>query len=127
MTTRYELWPEVEAIDEDRDHYQTIPLICGAITTMESMQDTIELAESITRTQQEDLSGEIIQIPWAVKDILQQRPDLTNEQAKCVLQQLAQFHDASIGINWDVIDEMAEELFPEPSNESHNQPHGDCQ
>ena len=127
MTTHYKLWLEVEAIDEDRDHYETIPLICGAITTMESMQDTIELAESITRTQQEDLSGEIIQIPWAVKDILQQRPDLTNEQAKRVLQQLVQCHDASIGINWDVIDDVAEKLFPESAKESHNQPQGECQ
>lgn len=53
-----------------------------------------------------------ISITWHVDDVLQQRPDLTREQARQVLRELDRDHDATVGINWDVIDCTAETLFP---------------
>ena len=50
---------------------------------------------------------------WHVDDVLNQRPDLTEEQSCEVLAFIAKTFDANIGINWDVIDSAAEYLFPE--------------
>jgi hypothetical protein len=50
---------------------------------------------------------------WHVDDVLNQRPDLTEEQSCEVLALIAHNFDANIGINWDVIDSAAEYLFPE--------------
>lgn len=54
-----------------------------------------------------------IAIYWHIKDIQNVRSDLSTEQACIVLQHLKKNHDASIGINWDVIDYAADILFPE--------------
>ena len=54
-----------------------------------------------------------ISITWGIEDVLQQRPDLTDQQAREVLQCLDRNHDATIGINWDVIDCVCEEMHPE--------------
>jgi hypothetical protein len=51
---------------------------------------------------------------WHIDDVRQERPDLTEEQAWSVLQACEDRHDANIGINWEVIQMHAEELFPEP-------------
>ena len=50
---------------------------------------------------------------WHVDDVLNQRPDLTEEQSCEVLAFIAKNFDANIGINWYVIDSAAEYLFPE--------------
>lgn len=60
-----------------------------------------------------------ISITWHIDDVLERRDDLTPEQCRMVLQRIADNHDAEIGVNWDVIDCVAEVLFPESqSNES---------
>lgn len=51
-------------------------------------------------------------IVWHIDDVLSVRPDLSNDQARQILLQLKHNHDASIGINWDVIDIYAETAFP---------------
>ena len=53
-----------------------------------------------------------IAIFWHIEDVQSIRPDLTDEQASIVLQRLKKSHDASVGINWDVIDCVADSLFP---------------
>ncbi len=50
---------------------------------------------------------------WHIEDVQDRRPDLTDEQASAVLQHLKRKHDANIGINWEVIDIVADILFPE--------------
>jgi len=50
---------------------------------------------------------------WNVEDVQQQRPDLNHEQACEVLAVMADNYDANIGINWFVIDCVAEQLFSE--------------
>lgn len=54
-----------------------------------------------------------IEISWHIDDVLEVRPDLTNAQAREVLAQAKDRHDASIGINWDVLAIHADDLFPE--------------
>ena len=53
---------------------------------------------------------------WQVDDVRGQRPDLTEEQCRQVLCAIKRGHDATIGINWDVIDAVADILYPEPEN-----------
>ena len=53
-----------------------------------------------------------IDIRWTIEDVQSVRPDLTNEQAGDVLCYLKRKHDASIGINWDVIKIWCDELYP---------------
>jgi hypothetical protein len=54
-----------------------------------------------------------ITVSWCVDDIKEVRADLTTEQCREVLQKLDYKHDASIGINWEVISCVADDLFPE--------------
>ena len=60
-----------------------------------------------------DEKTQTLQDPWSVEDVQQQRPDLNWEQACDVLYSLAHNFDANIGINWDVIDCTAQDLYPE--------------
>jgi hypothetical protein len=55
-----------------------------------------------------DEKTKTLQDPWCVDDVLQRRPDLTEDQACEVLGSLEHTFDANIGINWDVIDRCAE-------------------
>jgi len=44
-----------------------------------------------------------ISIVWHIDDIKEVDNTLTNDQARKVLQVLKKTHDASVGINWEVI------------------------
>ena len=48
---------------------------------------------------------------WMIDDVLEVRPDLTGEQAWDVLREAERRHDATIGINWDVLHYHAQSLF----------------
>ena len=61
---------------------------------------------------QDNLQGDWISIRWHIDDILSMRPDLTDDQARQVLSYLKRGHDANIGINWDVIEIVADNEFP---------------
>ena len=60
-----------------------------------------------------DEKTETLQDPWCVDDVQAQRPDLNHEQSCKVLEFISRKFDASIGINWDVIDCAADYLFPQ--------------
>lgn len=51
---------------------------------------------------------------WGIEDVQSERPYLTDEQAREVLAVIERRHDASIGINWDFIQDIADDLFDEP-------------
>ena len=53
-----------------------------------------------------------ISITWHVEDVTNVRSDLTTDQVRDVLHNIKNNHDASIGVNWDVLDCVAELLFP---------------
>jgi len=44
-----------------------------------------------------------IAITWSYEDILSEDSTLTDVEARQVLQLLKDFHDATVGINWDTI------------------------
>lgn len=60
-----------------------------------------------------ELGREYIQICWHVSDVQEIRPDLTEDEAYRVLLEVLSEHDSRVGINWDVIEEMASVLYPE--------------
>lgn len=52
-----------------------------------------------------------ITIVWHIEDVLGLRPDLSETQAMQVLRVAKKTHDANIGINWDVLNCVADDLF----------------
>jgi hypothetical protein len=54
---------------------------------------------------------------WYTSDVQDVRPDLSDDQAWEVLQEIKRTHDATVGINWDVINCTADNLFPLLENE----------
>lgn len=53
---------------------------------------------------------------WCIDDVRFIRPDLSDEQAWEVLEQVGQKHDCDLGISWTTIECWAEELFPPKSD-----------
>jgi len=62
-----------------------------------------------------EIADDEIAIIWSVEDVLSIREDLTPEQALEVLEQAEHKHDASIGINWDVLGYIADWMYSEES------------
>ncbi len=54
-----------------------------------------------------------ISITWGIDDVLSVRPHLTKFQASLVLEYIKKNHDASVGINWDVVEAVSDNLFSE--------------
>ena len=52
-----------------------------------------------------------IAVIWAIEDVQEVRPDLTEDQCWEVLEAAKGDHDATIGINWDVLTCHAQMLF----------------
>jgi len=48
---------------------------------------------------------------WDIEDVQAQRPSLTDDQAREVLDRLMDTHDANYGINWEIIDVNIAALF----------------
>ena len=67
-------------------------------------------------TQTIEIADDEIAIIWSVEDIKTQCPWLSDEDAYEVLCRLDHKHDASIGINWDVIDITATLMFGDKHN-----------
>lgn len=59
----------------------------------------------------------LICIQWHIDDVLSVRPDLNQSQAWKVLEHIHKNHDASVGVNWDVIEIVSDILFPEITSE----------
>jgi hypothetical protein len=52
-----------------------------------------------------------IAVGWSIADVKELRPDLTDKQAWQALEEVERSHDATIGINWDTLETVAENLF----------------
>jgi hypothetical protein len=52
-----------------------------------------------------------IAVVWAIEDVQQVRGDLSDEQSFEVLKAARRYHDATIGINWEVLECHAQILF----------------
>ena len=58
-------------------------------------------------------SPDSISISWSIDDVKHICPQVTDQQAKDVLQYVKEHHNADIGINWDVIDSAIDKVLPE--------------
>jgi hypothetical protein len=56
-----------------------------------------------------------VAVIWGIADVQGQRPDLTDGQAWEVLQQCRRVHDCSVGFTWELIDCVADDMFPDQS------------
>jgi hypothetical protein len=61
-----------------------------------------------------------IAVVWCTEDVQEVRPDLTDDQAWEVLQNVRRNHDATSGVTWETLEIVAQMLFgdaPEPNEE----------
>ena len=63
----------------------------------------------------QQINEDTIALHWSTEDVMQQCNWLTKEQARDVLHTCLDIHDACIGLNWDVIECIAEDKYPEPT------------
>lgn len=66
-----------------------------------------KIIKVIDKERLEVFAEDIALSEWSVEDIYmageQENTDITHDQARTILQRLEHNHDATIGINWDVI------------------------
>jgi len=60
-----------------------------------------------------------ISIKWSTIDVQEVRPDLTDGQAWQVLKRVEKNHDCSIGINWETLEIVADDIYPFRSNDDN--------
>jgi hypothetical protein len=68
--------------------------------------------DAVVITQGHDPSTEV-SLRWSIHDVLSVRADLTDEEARDVLQEALRRHDASVGISWAVLEEHAHWIRPQ--------------
>lgn len=54
----------------------------------------------------------LLMVMWHKEDVGEVRPDLTDKQCVQVMRIIKERHDASVGVNRDVIYDTADTLFP---------------
>jgi len=57
-------------------------------------------------------TDDTIFICWTSEDVKGIRPDLSEEQCREVLYKVKDGHDATLGISWDVIETIADDMYP---------------
>lgn len=57
-----------------------------------------------------------VAVIWSIEDVQSVRDDLSDDQAWEVLQECRHRHDCEYGFTWTLIEIIADELFPEPTN-----------
>lgn len=71
----------------------------------------MEILMSTTLIEEINNLTQKISIIWSIEDVLDVRPLLSKQQASTVLRHLKKNHDANIGINWNVIEIVSDDLF----------------
>lgn len=82
----------------------------------EAMQQIVEAAATVSAKTEIDIDAylaerQAIGVTWCIEDVLIVQPDLTNEQAWEVLQQVKDVHNAEYGISWTTLETVADDLF----------------
>ncbi len=101
-----------ELVERDRAEAAACGFTDDEMSWLEEGRRAIANARALAST---ELADEIT-ISWHIDDVREIRPDLTAEQCREVLQQAERRHDASVGINWDVLAIHADDLFPKESD-----------
>jgi hypothetical protein len=84
-------------------------LIRNAKDLLDSLGSYADLNPHAVRLQEQiKKAADKVFFPWCTEDIICQAEEhdvtITNEEAKDVLMMMEKHHDASVGINWEVID-----------------------
>jgi hypothetical protein len=61
---------------------------------------------------------------WCIEDVQGIRPDLSNEEAWDVLQDVDDHHDAEWGISWTTLETVADDLYPKTTSPQKEKRHG---
>lgn len=65
-------------------------------------------------------ADDVAELSWSLKDVCDVRPDLNVDQARQVIKTVAEEADASVGVNWDTLEGIAEQAFgPERELSDH--------
>jgi fructose-1,6-bisphosphatase len=60
------------------------------------------------------INDDTIGIFWGVEDVFEICPYITSKvDARKVLSQTVRYHDATIGVDWDILESHGRDLFPE--------------
>ena len=100
-----------ELVERDRAEAAECGFTDDEMSWLEEGRRAIANARALAST---ELADEIA-VTWHIEDVKEIRPDLTDDQAREVLQQAEDRHDAGIGITWDVLEIHADDLFPKES------------
>lgn len=63
-----------------------------------------------------------IAIIWSIEDVQFVRKDLSDDQAWKVLKRCERALDASVGLDWSLIEEVADNLYPQEKEEEGELP-----
>lgn len=74
-------------------------------TLFSAYLDLIDIHELLNKKRQ-------IAHVWSIEDVQTLRPELSDDQAWEILQSVDSRKDATVGINWDVLQHHADEIFP---------------
>jgi len=77
------------------------------------MTEIEQMGYAVVSETSNDRSLMKISIEWHIDDVLEIRPDLDDRKAMNVLNMVMRKHDATVGVNWEVLDFWATELYPE--------------
>lgn len=78
-----------------------------------AMTEIEQMGYAVVSEASNDRSLMKISIEWHIDDVLEIRPDLDDRKAMNVLNMVMRKHDATVGVNWEVLDFWATELYPE--------------
>jgi hypothetical protein len=107
----YHLWKEhVGHQLEVQDGERTLDLWEGS-EMVEEMEATV-LVHCLTCSKQVAEYAHAVAIRWNLEDVMT-TARLSQGEAEVVLEELEHSHDASIGVNWEVMSACITDLFPE--------------
>lgn len=82
------------------------------MTTLNSKQSLKEIQAASRDVEDRAKKPFVLTVEWHIEDVLSNSPHLTEEQAEQVLRCIDKNNDATVGVNWDVIDATVDLLFP---------------
>lgn len=107
----------LKALREVRPDHGACAEAQAVLSSVSTTDEEVELRDG--RDVHDELADrKAIAAVWDCSDVLSVRPDLTDEQAWEVLRAVESFHDADVGISWEVLKVHADRLFgdePEPA------------
>jgi len=89
--------PEIDP-SGDREH--------SGWKTLDELNEWVKILETHT-----------VMFTWTIEDVQGVREDLNDEQAFEVLEECESNHDADVGMNWDTIEIVADQMFPVDSED----------